>query len=468
MALRLVNWRMVVFGDEAWHYFAARYFGEPQGTILPLGGSQPESLGRLVWWRPLFVLILAPGAAISFDAWRLLHLLIVSLLPPLAFRLARAAGTGRIAAATAGLVVLLHPVIHRWSGIVFADALMTTAFAFGLWFWLRGRVGLAVVGFLASLWIKESALPAVAFVALWHVVREWRRADFNKTPLVRAARTLSVPLTLPLGLVPLYVYLQSGGQTPGWTLGGDPASAWNLVLMPWLYLPLLVGLVWPRTRGLCGVALASPAFYYAYARWGHHIVEQWYAVMPGFLALVASSVVLDEAWKRSRARPLAVGRAVQVTAAVLVALLAVQIAVPDSFPAKRDLVQSSAAIPGWSILQAMELENARERALPDLLRQLDDEDTVFLVDFAWFSRYHPFSENHERVLWAYTAGAQDRERWREAIEQEADATILFHWFGPGHGPFYEEVQRAYAACITYENADYVLIRGQRCPGAWSR
>src|SRR5687767_12838000 len=82
VALRLLNWRMVLFGDEAWHYFASRHFGQPQGAITEIGASQPERLGRLVWWRPLFVLALAPAAALSFEAWRLLHLLLVSALAP--------------------------------------------------------------------------------------------------------------------------------------------------------------------------------------------------------------------------------------------------------------------------------------------------------------------------------------------------------------------------------------------------
>ncbi|HEX2066910.1 MAG TPA: hypothetical protein VHI93_08875, partial [Candidatus Thermoplasmatota archaeon] len=118
-----------VYGDEAAHFYVARHLGASPANLVPdLGVPQ-----WLFWQRPLFSLLLWPGAALSFEGYRIWHILLSSLLAPLAMAVVAQAGGRRVPQWTAGVAAALLPGLVGWGVRVFPDSLMATLFLGAVW-----------------------------------------------------------------------------------------------------------------------------------------------------------------------------------------------------------------------------------------------------------------------------------------------------------------------------------------------
>src|SRR5688572_26865474 len=54
VATRLTVWRSPLFGDEAWHFYAARHWGAAATNVHMMWREDVAPLAHLFWWRPLF------------------------------------------------------------------------------------------------------------------------------------------------------------------------------------------------------------------------------------------------------------------------------------------------------------------------------------------------------------------------------------------------------------------------------
>jgi len=463
LSARLPAWHGTLFGDEAWHFYGARHLGRAAANVHPMLRDDVAPLAHLVWWRPLFELSLAPAAWISFDAWRLAHILVTATLPLFAWLILRDLGVRRVYAYAAAAVVAFEGLFVSWSAIVFPDSLLTTAFAAGLWSMVRRRPRATGAFFLAAMWVKESALVGVVAVVGLMFVANVRKGR-PLCPLVLDPMERAGAWPAGLGLLPLLFYLSQGGAPPGWTHGGDTRFAMDhLTLVLPFAVFIVLGIKWPRTRRFALLALAYPAFYLFIAAVLGRQIETWYLVLPSFLSVVAVALVLDE-W-HSRARPSqAVGR--RVVVGLVGALLLMQVAVPITAAWKGPPAHPITGLPDPSYLDAVRFVNARDRTVPDAFEAVRQRDhgTVFLVDLGWFFTLYPFAEMASTVRTGYSewydgseASADD---WAHLVESFAASTLVHKETRPVN----EALRSVYADCIVYENPDYVVIDGRGCTG----
>lgn len=471
VAIRLNSWQSPLFGDEAWHYYVARHLGQDPGHIHTMLDAEGVRIRHLFLWRPVFELLLLPAALVSFDAWRLAHLFLTSSLVPLTYFILRERGVRAPIALAGAAAVLLSPVFHTWSIIVFPDGLLTTAIAAALFFESRGRTGLATGFFVLAAWIKEVGLVLLGFLFLLELVAGLRRMDSSLCPLRLNAHQTRLALAGLIGALPAMLFVSQGGQFPGWSTGGDPAALVDLLfLLPWLAPVVFAGLAWPRTRRAALLALVYPLFFSTYRLAFNGGVELWYHVLPSFLAVVAAALVLDELWRRAGSRP-APRAAASAVLLVVGGLLAAGAFVPGS-PAKAALLSPASAEPRPSLADTFQAMERQDADLPEAFAQVPPAawGHVFLVDPAWFLTLYPFGERAATLRYAYTewwngTGA-DLARWVILLEQFADVTLVSKPLAVGR--LSEAIRTTYADCTLFENPSYVLLDTRACAGRGER
>lgn len=452
------------YGDEAHHYYIAREFGATPANLV--GGGD---LHWLFWWRPLFSLLLSPGAQLSFEGFRLGYILLTASLAPLAYLLVRSRGLHIWAASFGALLVGLHPFLVLWGVRAFPDELMAVFYVLGLLLWQQQRFLGAGAALLAASWVKEVALVGAGLLLLGHL---WQTRSGWRPRLTRGAIVLAI--VLALAYVP-HLYAESiGGRPPGWTRGGDLVGVLDGAFLSIWFLPLVALAVASRpARRLALHALGYLTFFAAY-----HVVlggaaEQWYFVLPATLAFLALAAALGDwvpralAWGRSGAY------AAAAPVAVVLVLLATQVLAPTASQSKQDL-----HVPGWEGLDfsAQELwayERQRDDGLWQAIDALTpaDRQALLLVDVAWFYGVWPFPDITGAVGSGFTVdNPAPSADWATVVEEHASATLVFHH----DSPLNHALRKAYAPCISFSNADYTIIQGRRCPGqadeldAWHR
>lgn len=440
-----------LYGDESAHYAVSRGWGSDPDNVTP----DYELNGALWWQRPLFSMLLAPGAAFGLDGYRIEHALLAALLPVLVAEVARKAGVRPLLAAGAGLAVALHPFFVLWGARVFPDAMMAALVLAGLRAH-QARRPLAAAGLLlAAVWVKETAAVALLALLAWTLWSGRRAGDVDLWPMRLDRPSTALLFACVLAPLPLaHAILDVGGRLPGWS--STPLS-WahgsGFFLTAWIAVPVLAGLAWRRSRPFSLLALAYPAFYVAYAVLGHG-VEFWYLVLPAALSVLAAAVALEVAARHASASVRASGKA---AAAGLALILAILILVPSTLGAK-DLA-SPGAPPPASLAQLSDQLQGDDLADVVAAIRADQWAVVFLVDPGWFHVDHPFAERAGALGWAYTTVNIPLGEWTYAVEG-SDVTVLMK---VGR-PLNEALREAYADCIQYEDATYVLIEGPRCLG----
>lgn len=462
--LRLVLWQTAQFGDEAHHYYVTRTFGAPVANV-----DNPDRLDWLFWWRPLFSLLLLPGALLGFSAFRLLFILIASLLPLFALLILRDLRVRAWIAYAAAGIVALHPYFLLWGYRVFPDALMSVAFAGALWCHVRGRPLLAGLLALASVWIKEVAIYGVVFLFLAVTWQTLRNREFAVWPLRLTKSQTAFALAGILGPLPsTYAAFVLKGHAPGWSQGGDPlALVDRLFLLAWLLPLVLLGMAWKRTRFFALLALVFPAFYAGYRLAFDGGINVWYYLLPSFLALIAAAFALDEWWSRARAPRNRLRPGPARSATVFLALvLTIHIFFPLSFPAKGRITMPFTGLADAPIDQVIYDELHRGHDLPDVVDRLSDAHwkNVLLIDPEWFVVYYPFADEaakHAGVVGRlFTGFDKDTAFYAVAVEQRATVTIIAKHPFPGN----LALRTVYLDCLFHENPTYFVVDGMRCSG----
>lgn len=449
---------------EAAHFVLARDLWHPDVAFANLYNDGRGGLEPLFWQRPFFSLLLAPGAMVSFAAYRMEHLLLAGLLPGLATALLLQLGTRRWMAWPVGLAFALHPLLVPWGTLALPDALMAVLCLGGLLAAHHGRPLATGLLLLAACWTKEVAIVTVLPLAALAVWRDPEGTPSRAWPVRLGRFPTALVATALLCFLPLLYSLSKPGATfPGWGVGGDGNIVLEkLFLLLWLAPLPLFALRFSASRRLALVSLAWSAFFLAYRFVLGRTLEAWYYVLPATLVLMAAAAGLSEASK-SGPRPQQV--AAKLVALAVAGLLAFQIVAPDHDPLKASLVTPLSGVSQWSLEQALAFERVRDddfQAVVDALRP--DDRRLLTLDVDWSFSAHPLS-GHASVLYTHDGAAQvgwriDTAPLADGIENRTDAVVLHKVPNPVN----EAVRAVYADCIVLENEGYALLRGAPCPG----
>lgn len=449
---------------EAAHYVVARrlWLETPAGANLY--NDLQGDLSFLFWQRPLFSLLLAPGAWVSFGAYRALHIGVSSLVPVLAVALLRSLGVRPWLAWPVGAVLAVHPMIVPWGVLVLPDSLMATLVLAGLLAAHRGRPLATGALLLAACWTKEVAIVAVLPLLALSL---WRDPDGEPRRLwpVRLGRfPTALAATAILAFAPLLFSLsRPGALFPGWGRGGDGEVLLEaLFLTVWLAPFALLALRFAASRRLALVSLAWSAFFLAYYFLLGRAIEAWYTVLPGTLSLMAAAAGLSGAWA-AWGRPARL--AVPVVALLLLAVLGLQVAAPETSGLKQAVVTPFSGRGQWSLAQATDYEDHREAGLHEALALLEPTDRRLLtVDVDWSFVAYPIQGRADVVYVQDSAGTLF---WRldlgilaDGIETRTDAVLV----RKNDQAVNRAVREVYADCVTHDNPDYTLLRGGGCLG----
>lgn len=448
------------YGDEAVHFHIARSFGLDNPRVVNEGAKT-----YLFVQRPLFSLLMWPGAILGFAAYRVWHMLFASALVVVVFGMLREQRVRPVLAAGAGLILTLHPTFVLWGLRVFPDTLMTLMLVLAVRAHLMKRP-IQTGGFaLAAVWIKEVAVVVVATLFIWSTVRAWIQRDFGLWPFRMDRMQTALGAALALSMLPLWLGISYfDGRFPGWSTNYRPIFVVdNMFLSLWLVPMVALGLMYRRTRIFAIVALALAAFF-VYYRFGlGRGVDDWFWVSTGVLSLTAAAITFERSLSAVAARsrrglnwaPVAIGAAGFV-------VLALQIVAPAGTQARELAYTSHDSLqpPLWSAVK----KASGHTDLQEVVAWLEKRQplNLLLADVGWFYVDYPFSDLAPHVGVAYTepeigAGV---ELWVEAIEEAANYTVLMETHWPMNGA----IRETYAECVEFREGPYWVINGQNCAG----
>lgn len=467
---------------EAAHYAMARGLWrgvDNVGSLFP--DVVPDDFSWFFWQRPLLSLGFWPGAAFGFTAFRVEHILLSSTVPVLAALLLRQLGTRPVWTYACAAVLCVHPVLLPWGVLVLPDSVVAALTLGGLLAAHAGRP-LATAGLLlAASWVKE--IGFVTSAALF-VLACWREADGSRANLwplrLGPFATGMLAVTL-LSFLPLVVSLQLPDSTvPGFRIGGGlDASLERLFLLLWLAPVAALGLALPSVRRVAFVALAWPAFFVAYHLLTHKAIEIWYNVVPATLVACAAAATLSSLTTPSAAPsadPSNLGGRVlrwapMALSAFVLALVLVQVAVPQSHPVQQAAVTPLTGTGQWNLAEAARYEHIRDDDLFAAMAAVPDSrrDTWTALDMDYSIVMHPLASKARFVHKDFTIDGEPHEDylrwWADAIERRADATFLS--IHPDGTDLNAAMRDAYAPC-TQVHGNYAVIQPQACQGYGDR
>jgi len=468
LAVRLPLRGVAAYFDEgAFHYFAIHYWHAPANVTNVYGYPADYPNYLWFWERPLFYFLMSPAAHVSFAAYRLLSILLAAALPVAAILVLRAWNVRRPIAWTTGAVIALSPQFLRWGVLVYMDPVMTLAVGLGLWSWTRRRTYVALAFLAAAVMIKMTAVLVLVHLFAWATLDGLREGRVRVWPLRLPANVVAHALAVPLGLAP-YLYVYSFGYGfPGSTAHGNyaPKLVEMLFFSAYVIPILLVGLAWPRTRRWSLLAgLLAGSFLYIHLV-GHRNVEDWYAVLPAYMSLLATALVFDEA--ANRARPL--GKTVwtwttRATPAAFAILALLLILLPAS-AAKADWTRPVSHLAEPSLAELFRSERARDQGYEQGVRALGPGPgrTVFVVDVYFSKVLHPVATSGGTIRYAGTwppPRTADLGAWSSLVEATARRTLL----EKNDHALNLALRDTYGGCTVYDEPAYQVIEGPRCAG----
>lgn len=459
---------------EATHFIVSRGLWDSATSIRYLDGiGGYEDYSWFFWQRPMLVLTLWPFASLSFEAYRGAHIVLASTVPLLAAWLLRTLGVSRVAAALAGVVLAVHPILLPWGVLALPDSMMIAFVLAAMIAAHHGRpAGMAGLLLWAS-WIKEVAFVASLSMLLLAL---WRDADGRPASLrpLRVGRfALWLAPLVPLAFLPLWVSMQVPGVLfPGFRPGGDEALMYE-ALWACIYLaPIpLLGLWFAQTRRLSLLSLAWPAFFLLYHYGRDKAIEGWYIVAPATMTILAAAAALD--WlarqRHGAARPTAIA-----VAGLLLIPLGVQAFVPDWHPLNASIVTPFSGRGQWDLDQVRHYESTRDDDMQALMAipGPDERELWVAQDFDWSLVMYPVAAQANETVKVYSMDQgltrEIMEGWAYGIETLWNVTLVFNadW-NLGNAA----TRAAYAECSVVVGR-YTLIRASQCQGAgadiWER
>jgi 4-amino-4-deoxy-L-arabinose transferase-like glycosyltransferase len=418
------------------------------------------------WQRPLFSLLLTPGAIISFDAYRLEHLLLASLLAPLAVVLLRDVGTRRVPSHAAGLIVALHPVFVNWGTYGMPDSLMVLWFGSAIVAEGRGRPAVAGALALAAVWTKEIAVFGVVFLLGRSVWRGARAGTTRLWPFHGDRQQTAYVAVLIAAPLPLLYALRLGAPFPGLRTGG---ASWEVVdqvfLLSWFVPVILAGLAARRSRRVAALCLVFPVFFLLYQFLLRRAVEIWYYVSPGYFSLIAAAFILDAAWTSVRSRTWGLRVGWGATTAALLLLVGLQIAGPVGDPLRDRAVTPLSNAADFNLKWIYDLNHGRDADLFAAFGAVptDPPPTLLLLDIHSNWALYPLSE---RTRLTYVDDTVGKVLFNQSIDPVVRAFETTAWtiLEKSTNPFSEALQHTYADCLRYEKGPFAVYEGPACAG----
>jgi hypothetical protein len=454
---------------EAAHYALSRHLWHGVDNVASLFPDvRPDDFSWFFWQRPLLCLLYWPAAQGGFAVYRAAHILVAGTVPVLAAILLRQMGARPAYAHGAAAVLAVHPVLVPWGVLVLPDTTVAALTLAGLLAAHDGRPWATAGLLLAGSWVKEVGFVTAA--ALF-VLAAWREADGSRArpwPL-RLGRFSTLMLAVALlSFLPLAVSLALPyGTPPGFRIGGGlDQSLERQFLLLWLAPLPLVGLLAPRVRRLCLVALAWPAFFVFYHLVTGKAIEVWYNVVPATLVLVASAATLDALPREGPPLRRWASTAVSVAFA---ALLVVQVAVPSGATLNRAVATPLSHVGQWDLREALAYEEVRGDGLDEAVARIPaGHDGAWLaLDVDYSLVMFPLAEHAGVVYKDYTMEWDMTDGglrwWADAVENRTDATLL----GGTPDSLSRALVEAYAPCAaTFDT--YSVIVPDSCHGYGDR
>ncbi len=447
---------------EPLHYTIAHDLGQEDPRVTSFFEWGTVDFGPLFWNNLGFYLVTAGPAQISFEATRILMVLVSSAIAPIGYWTLRAHGVRSVYAVAAGLLLATHHTMSVWGSTISPTTTATTWLACALLFDARGRPRPAAA-FLALALLSDRLVivPAIALVVQALVNaralaggRGWpdrldERASLYLTAFVAGA--------VPLSFAGARVFSLSGLWTPTQIIG--------TAVLAWPLLPLiLLGLAWTRTRWSSALAASQIAFLVL----ARHVFErsagegQFQAA--AMLSVLAAAVAIDEADVRlSASRPVfaaATWRAGALALLILAGATTFGVLPPD-------LPLATSAGPG-DREEALQWVRAQGTDLADAGRAAADPSFTRLVvaDVPWWHVYYPFlpRPGFEHMATGLSDLPVDINLWNASIEREGTVLVL----GPSGSPLNAALRATYADCSIHKNPSYEIFDGGRCIGRGER
>ncbi len=453
------------YGDEGLHWWTARHLGHRLDVVEDLWGHDLGGAPHLVLQRPLFYVALALPAQAGFQAFRAAASLGAALLAPAGYAALRAHGIRRPAAVAAGIGLAAVPPLVSWGNFALMDGWMA-AFLLGV-LWARGarRPAAAFAFAVAAAWTKETALLFLAALLAADVAVALRRRTGSLWPLRLDAQASALAFSLLVGVVPVAAFVASDFARIG-AVGahGTAAVADQVLLSPWLALPLAAGLARPRSRTLCACAFGAAAVLLALHGLGRS-VEGWYMMPTAAFALVGSAAAAD-AWLRDppRWRPLAFG-----PAAVAVAVVAVLALAPAGLA--RDAASPLSGEGGQSLAATWRFESeVRDRdylraqaAIPAAAGDGSAPD-VFAIDVYPPRLIVPFAHRAGDLLMDWTPLHDEFAFGADQVGARIEANGTWTLVEVHDTVLNAAIRDVYGDCRVLADGGYEVLEGWRCRG----
>lgn len=446
LALRLALLKAAPYGDEAGHYAISRTLGVWGDNIDVIGGK-PLDLSPWVAGRPAFALLYAPGAWLGFTAFRLEGIVVASLLPALGYAWLRNNEASRATASAAGLVLAVHPAMVVWGARVFPDSLMAALFLGGLVSGQMGRRRLGIALLFLACMAKETAVPAVAGLAV---------AQFLEARRLQQPSRAAIQLVAVTGcaiLVEIAAYLYAGGL-PGWARGGDRLSGFETALWStWLVVPALAGLASRRARTAAAPLTALAGFYAAFILLRHGATQAWYCVLPLTLGVLATAQLVSDS-RRARDWTWLAGRTGAVTASLLATMAVL---------GGTSLTHPLGPHDDPGLARSFTVVNTEGQDLAHAARLQADlrPRRVFMIDVLWYDTYYPFRGSDSTTI-SYPLVQQPGQVPAAAMQRAAQAADLV-WLQWWDGGFEQRFDAAHGDCRVFSEGIYRAYQPARCP-----
>lgn len=450
------------YGDEHLHFVVAADPAQPTPDTVDVWGNPFGVSDSLFWQRPAFYAAFMAPAHAGFDATRIVHALVASVLAPLGAWLLRVHGVSWPACLLAGVALAITPAFVVWGTYLLMDTLMTVVLLAMLVARRLRRFGFVAVLATIAVWTKETAYAVVVVLFAIDLVRALRNGRASLYPLRLEPAEASLAWPLVLGPIPLVIALGKGLPAPGGAAEGSTLHLLQLVLPTvWVVPVLVVGLWWRRSRFLCAAGLAGAAAFLLLHAAGRG-VQVWYAIPALAFAILGTASAADAAVRAARGSPWP-----RQAGAALAALLAVGVVLGAATlphgPMREGLYPLSAMSP-HPLLDMYEFETTLrdqdlERALADI--PLQQHPDVLVMQNNWPLPFIP--------LRAAATLYVDLPYFRSMVGFDSDAlaarienATTYALLGGGNEPIQLAIREVYADCILATHGDWLVIQGAMC------